>query len=212
MIFVYLGINDYNFNRSQVGTGTVDYANLVSADGVYVTPTTFGEAYGILLHKMKNAYPNAQIFAMTLLPENLYSVDMAAWEQHNAYIRAAAQYYGIPLVDLAENCAITWDNYSGYMIDKIHPTTAGMQLISDCIEAELVSYYSRPLGDVNGDASVDHNDAIYLLLHTMFGADSYPLCGAFTDFDGSGAVDQSDAVYLLLHTLFGETFYPLKTE
>ena len=29
------------------------------------------------------------------------------------------------------------------MIDKIHPTTAGMQLISDCIEAELTAYYSN---------------------------------------------------------------------
>ena len=216
VIFVYLGINDYNFNRSNVGTGPVDYESLVNEDGTYITPSTFGEAYGILLHKMQNAYPNAQIFAMTLLPENLYSVDLAAWEQHNAYIRAAAQYYGIPLVDLAENCAITWDNYSGYMIDKIHPTTAGMALISDCIEAELAAYYKAqlpqtgPAGDVNGDDAVNYHDAVYLLLHTMFGEAAYPLDGITADFDGSGAVDQEDAVYLLLHTLFGETFYPLK--
>ena len=143
VIFVYLGINDYNFNRSNVGSGAVDYSSLVSDDGAYATPATFGEAYGIMLHKMRNAYPNAQIFAMTLLPENLYSVDKGAWEQHNAYIRAAAEYYDIPVVDLAENCAITWENYSGYMIDRIHPTTAGMKLISDCMEAELVAYYTE---------------------------------------------------------------------
>ena len=143
VIFVYLGINDYNFNRSQVGSGAVDYAKLVSSDGTYVTPATFGEAYGILLHRMRSAYPDAQIFAMTLLPENLYSVDKTAWAQHNAYIRAAAEYYDIPLVDLAENCGITWENYSGYMMDKIHPTTAGMALISDCIEKELVAYYKK---------------------------------------------------------------------
>jgi len=143
VIFVYLGINDYNFNRSKVGTGTVDYAGLVNSDGTYVTPETFGEAYGIMLHKMRNTYPDAQIFAMTLLPENLYSVDKNAWEQHNTYIRAAAEYYDIPLIDLAENCAITWENYSRYMIDKIHPTTAGMKLISNCIEAELASYYKQ---------------------------------------------------------------------
>ena len=143
VIFVYLGINDYNFNRGNVGSGTVDYAALVGSDGTYVVPTTFGEAYGILLHKMRSAYPDAQIFAMTLLPEDLYSVNRAAWEQHNAYIRAAAEYYRIPVVDLAANCAITWENYSGYMIDKIHPTTAGMQRISDCIEAELTAYYTE---------------------------------------------------------------------
>ena len=143
VIFVYLGINDYNFNRSKVGSGEVDYAGLVSSDGTYVTPVSFGEAYGIMLGKMRAAYPDARIFAMTLLPENLYSVDKTAWEQHNAYIRAAAEYYGIPVVDLAENCAITWDNFSGYMIDRIHPTTAGMELIADCIETELISYYTE---------------------------------------------------------------------
>ena len=145
VIFVYLGINDYNFNRSNVGDGTVDYSSLVGNDGTYVTPTSFGEAYGIMLHKIRNAYPNAQIFAMTLLPENLYSVDKTAWEKHNTYIRAAAEYYDIPVVDLAENSDITWENYSGYMMDKIHPTSNGMKLISDCIETELLSYYSENL-------------------------------------------------------------------
>ncbi len=212
IIFVYLGINDYNFNRSNVGTDAVDYGKLMNEDGTYITPTNFGQAYGILLHKMQNAYPNAQIFAMTLLPENLYSVDMAAWEQHNAHIRAAAEYYDVPLVDLAKNCDITWENYSGYMIDKIHPTAAGMQLISDCIEGELLDFYSKPApGDVNSDGEMDHNDAIYLLLHTMFGGDHYPLNGVNADVDGSGTVDQEDAIYLLLHTLFGEAFYPLNT-
>lgn len=143
VIFVYLGINDYNFNRSEVGSGEIDYAALLDSNGDYVTPNTFGEAYGIMLHKMQKAYPDAQIFVMTLLPENMYSVDRTAWEQHNFYIRAAAEYYGIPVVDLATNCAITWDNYSKYMIDKIHPTTEGMKLISDCIEAELQSYYKE---------------------------------------------------------------------
>ena len=143
VIFVYLGINDYNFNRSEVGSGEIDYAALLDSNGAYVTPESFGEAYGIMLHKMQAAYPDAQIFVMTLLPENMYSVDRTAWEQHNFYIRAAAEYYGIPVVDLATNCAITWDNYSKYMIDKIHPTTEGMKLISDCIEAELQSYYKE---------------------------------------------------------------------
>ena len=64
-------------------------------------------------------------------------------------------------------------------------------------------------GDINGDKTVDHNDAIYLLLHTMFGQTNYPLGSADADIDGNGTVNQEDAVYLLLHTLFGEVFYPL---
>ena len=143
VIFVYLGINDYNFNRSKVGSGAVDYASLIDSNGSYVTPESFGEAYAIMLHKMKTAYPYADIFAMTLLPASMYSVDKTAWEQHNFYIRAAAEYYGIPVVDLATRCAITWENHVGYMMDKIHPTTKGMKLISDCIEAELQAYYKE---------------------------------------------------------------------
>ena len=64
-------------------------------------------------------------------------------------------------------------------------------------------------GDINGDQTVDHNDAIYLLLNTMFDQ-AYPLNGANGDIDGNGTVNQEDAVYLLLHTLFGEAFYPLQ--
>ena len=141
VIFVYMGINDYNFNRSAVGEGEVDYAGLIKSDGSYAEPEHFGEAYGIMLHKMKTAYPDAHIFVMTLLPENLYSIDMDAWRKHNDYIRSAAEAYGVHVIDLAEDCAITWDNYSSYMMDKIHPTSSGMKLIAECVESELQDYY-----------------------------------------------------------------------
>ena len=60
--------SSYTFNRSNVGNGAVDYTSLINTDGAYITPTNFGEAYGIMLHKMQMAYPDAQIFAMPLLP------------------------------------------------------------------------------------------------------------------------------------------------
>ena len=64
-------------------------------------------------------------------------------------------------------------------------------------------------GDIDGNEVVTQDDAVYLLLHTMFGDMFYPLNGAEGDIDGSGVVDQDDAVYLLLHTMFGDMFYPL---
>ena len=65
-------------------------------------------------------------------------------------------------------------------------------------------------GDMDGSGSTDTDDAVYLLLHTMFGAGDYPVYGdAPTDLDGSGATDTDDAVYLLLHVMFGDTDYPI---
>lgn len=66
-------------------------------------------------------------------------------------------------------------------------------------------------GDFDGDSQVTQDDAVYLLLHIMFGEAFYPINGADADINGSGTVDQDDAVYLLLHTMFGEAFYPLNT-
>ena len=63
-------------------------------------------------------------------------------------------------------------------------------------------------GDVDGNNVVDHNDAVYLLLYTMFSESEYPL-SAPADINCNGEVDLDDAVYLLLHTMFGESFYPL---
>lgn len=68
------------------------------------------------------------------------------------------------------------------------------------------------LGDIDVNNTVDYNDAVYLLLHTIFDEEAYPIYDAPADFDGNGTVDQNDAVYLLLYTLFGEKFYPLSSQ
>lgn len=73
------------------------------------------------------------------------------------------------------------------------------------------NYTGIILGDIDGNMETTQDDAVYLLLHTMFGEAFYPLDGAVADIDGNGSVTQDDAVYLLLHTMFGETFYPLNT-
>ena len=64
-------------------------------------------------------------------------------------------------------------------------------------------------GDIDGNGVVDENDAVYLLLYTLFGENRFPLNSAPGDVDRNGQVDQDDAVYLLLHTLFGENRFPL---
>ena len=63
-------------------------------------------------------------------------------------------------------------------------------------------------GDVNGDNVVDDNDAIHLLLYTLFGSADYPV-NQNCDMNGDGVEDDNDAIHLLLYTLFGSADYPL---
>ena len=67
--------------------------------------------------------------------------------------------------------------------------------------------------DLNNDQQLNTDDAVYLLLHVLFGADAYPVSQIIDlDIDANGSVSTEDAVSLLLRLLFGETQYPLYPE
>ena len=61
-------------------------------------------------------------------------------------------------------------------------------------------------GDVDGNGSVNSNDAIYLLRYTLMPA-QYPM-NQSGDMDGNGSVNSNDAIYLLRYTLMPND-YPL---
>ena len=73
-------------------------------------------------------------------------------------------------------------------------------------ETELDSNTTYLPGDVNNDGTVDSNDAIYLLRHTMNEA-RYPISQS-GDMNSDGEIDSNDAIYLLRHTM-NPTRYPL---
>ena len=62
------------------------------------------------------------------------------------------------------------------------------------------------LGDADGNETIDSDDAIYLLFHTLL-PEEYAV-NQKCDFDGDGDLDSDDAIYLLYHTLLLEK-YPL---
>ena len=76
-------------------------------------------------------------------------------------------------------------------------------VIDDPGESEGPKYIP---GDVNNDLTVNSDDAIYLLMYTMF-KEEYPITQP-ADFNKDGQVNSDDAVYLLMHTMFPED-YPL---
>lgn len=64
-------------------------------------------------------------------------------------------------------------------------------------------------GDMDSNEKKNSNDAVYLLYHTLFGKEDYPI-KQNGDLDGNGKVNSNDAVYLLYHVLFGEEDYPIE--
>lgn len=72
--------------------------------------------------------------------------------------------------------------------------------------AGQINVYSVVPGDVDGNESVDKNDAIYLLMHSFYPED-YPI-NQKSDYNGNGMVDKDDAIYLLMYTFYPDD-YPL---
>lgn len=61
---------------------------------------------------------------------------------------------------------------------------------------------SYTLGDVNDDGEINSDDAIRLLMHTMFPTDTSYQINQKCDFNGDGEVNSDDAIRLLMHTMF----------
>ncbi len=67
---------------------------------------------------------------------------------------------------------------------------------------------SALVGDYNGSGTLSTADAVYLLYHTLFGNEEYPITQD-GDSNGDGIVDGADATHLLFNILFGSDDYPL---
>jgi hypothetical protein len=83
--------------------------------------------------------------------------------------------------------------------------------VCSAIKTEDIPTLTFVVGDVDGSEEITSNDAVYLLMNTIF-PDDYPVSDeqkAQSDFDGDGEVSSNDAVYLLMYTIFPDD-YPLQ--
>jgi len=111
------------------------------------------------------------------------------------------------------NDTIAGEHYEVSYRDNIEPGTATMVITgkgayyTGCLECTFLieGRYQQP-GDLNGDESVNDDDVILLLWHTLL-PDMYPIAGE-ADFNADGSVNDEDVIYLLWHTLLPD-MYPL---
>ena len=140
IIAIFLGTNDYYTYPSTLGSfDAINFDTLINEtnnDVTYSSPETSMEAYAIILHKIKKAYPNAEIYCFTLLQRVNSSNQPTTF---NNDIVKLANKYNANIVDLY-NCGITSDTncFNAFMGDNLHPNNAGMDAISNAFISSLI--------------------------------------------------------------------------
>ena len=162
IIAIFLGTNDYYTYPDTLGSfEDINFESLIneSNDSVtYNSPVTSMEAYAIVLHKIKKAYPNAEIYCFTLLQRLNSSNQPTAF---NADIIKLAEKYDANIVDLY-NCGITSESYcfNTFMGDSLHPNNAGMDAISNAFISSLIKNSSYTAEKTHYDVSFELNNVI----------------------------------------------------
>ena len=109
---------------------------LASNDGENIsqgtTITTFEQAYAMTVYKMINAYPDAEVYCLTLVDSKNTNPQYII--ERNFCIRAIANYLGVNVVDQYANSGISVDTYHAYGVygsgNYLHPNTSGFYLMT----------------------------------------------------------------------------------
>lgn len=136
IIAIFLGTNDYYTYPGTLGSyESIAFDTLITkteAGYAYAEPATSMEAYAIILHKIAQRYPKAEVYCFTLLPRvNSTSQPTAV----NEDIRQLANHFGAITVDL-HNCGIQPD--STHMGDNLHPNSAGMDAMTNAFVSAVL--------------------------------------------------------------------------
>ncbi|MBQ8208238.1 MAG: DUF4886 domain-containing protein [Clostridia bacterium] len=207
IIWVFLGTNDFTHNQSAMGSfDAINYDTLITLgeDGTYTyaTPTTVFEAYAIMLHKMQQAYPAAEIYCLNLLlrrdPVLAGKTDVGQPTVFNAELAKVVEKAGVHLVDL-ENCGLesTPEIYDFYITDQyVHPGSYGMDLMSAALLSEMVGTDFHPVV-LDAIGASRSNTTFYAIDGSSYTTDITPN----TSYENlqvnvtMGGVDVTDAFY-----------------
>lgn len=139
VILILMGANDLLLD---IPLGNYDGVSRIEEGNIQ----TFSEAYALMLDKIIDEYPQADIYCCTMVEigrlddeGNGYAyrnAHGAAAKDYNAWIRAVAEAKGVPTIDVY-GCGITFENIMDYTSEGTHPNTAGAKLIADKVCEEL---------------------------------------------------------------------------
>lgn len=105
--------------------------------------TLFGQAYATMVHKVKNRYPNADVFVCSMLhwkPRN-HNKDLT---QYNDVIKKIAEEFKLAYIDLYNETEISPETEQLYLHgDGIHPNKIGFSQMSDCVVGTLKKYFQN---------------------------------------------------------------------
>lgn len=139
-IIIYLGTNDL---IEMVPLGDNDGKRPVEEGNI----VSFSDAYTLLLDKIQEKYPGAEIYCCTLPPIGTYGTKTPYVELVNGLGLSAADYgeaiagiaknRGLSVIDLYE-CGITVENLHETTSDGVHPTAAGMDYIAEAVKKAVI--------------------------------------------------------------------------
>ena len=150
VIWVYLGCNDFAYYQDSFGTGdAVDYSALIEDTGNgtfrYAEPKTTCEAYAIMLHKIRNRYPEAEIYCITSTARrdpdytgDSYA-DAGQPTEFMAQLHKVAGHFGFPVVDLEDCIPKEAEIFDQYIADKrAHANALGMNRIAEAVVSTML--------------------------------------------------------------------------
>jgi len=166
IIWVYLGGNDFAYYQDTFGKAAdVDYAALIreNTDGTftYAAPTTACEAYAIMLHKVHNRYPDADIYCMTSTARrdpdytgDSYP-DAGQPTAFMAELHKVADKFGFPVVDLEAVIPKEAAEFDKYIADKrAHCNALGMDKITNALLSVMLGKESEIRHVTSGNGTV----------------------------------------------------------
>ena len=140
IILVYLGTNDYYKYKASCGNASsIDYDALSEKLGNDYRPASVAEAYAIMLYKMKEAYPDAEIYCLNVLESKSSDSTLTTF---NNMIKGIAEALECKYVDICQNSSIKKNEYYETYVPSddgdnsangLHPNASGMRSIANCV-------------------------------------------------------------------------------